>query len=174
MTDEEAVQLEPQAEESLEEGNTSPQIQLLTFTLGDEEYGVDIMRVKEIRAWSDTTRLPNAVKYMRGVINLRGLVVPIFDLRMRFGMEKTEAHKKNVVIIIRLPERVIGILVDTVSDILNLQENDISPAPAMETGIDSAFVNGIVSVQERMVVLLELEKMFDQSTLKSADQVVKS
>lgn len=147
-------------------------IQFLTFTLGEEEYGIDIMKVREIRGWSDTTRLPNSPKYMRGVINLRGVVIPIFDLRSRFSMGETEANEKNVVIVMMVGDRTIGILVDAVSDILNVTEEDIRPAPHMETGIDDDFVGGLISVQERMVVVLEVDHMFDKQLLDKAEKAI--
>ncbi len=153
-------------------GSTSSQSQLLTFTLGEEEYGVNIMCVKEIRAWNDTTRLPNAIRYMRGVINLRGLVVPIFDLRLRFGLEKTNATSKNAVIIVKLGNRTIGVLVDTVSDILNINEDEIRNAPTMDVGVDSEFVAGLVSREERMVVVLEIEKMFERSAHQKTEEII--
>jgi len=101
------------------------QLQFLTFTVNAEEYGVDIMTVREIKGWTEITHLPNSPEYMRGVMNLRGLIIPIFDLRARFKRELTEASVKHVVIILAVRERNIGILVDTVSDILTVNEGDI-------------------------------------------------
>ncbi len=135
-------------------------LQYLTFTVQDGEYGVDIMTVREIKGWTDTTRLPNSPTYMRGVINLRGLIIPIFDLRCRFSGELTDATPKHVVIILALHSRTIGILVDTVSDILNTNEGAIKPAPQSETQVNEKYVNGLISVEERMVVLLNVEHLF--------------
>lgn len=145
-------------------------LQFLTFTVGREEYGVDIMKVREIKAWSDVTRLPNAPDYMRGVMNLRGLIIPIFDLRCRFGMGRTDAHEKNVVIILAVGSRTIGILVDTVSDILSTQASEIKPAPKMET-VDDEFLNGLISINERMVALLDVDYLFDKDVIESASKV---
>jgi purine-binding chemotaxis protein CheW len=146
------------------------QLQFLTFTVGREEYGVDIMKVREIKAWSDVTRLPNAPEYMRGVMNLRGLIIPIFDLRSRFGMGKTDAHEKNVVIILAVGSRTIGILVDTVSDILSTHASEIKPAPKMET-VDDEFLNGLISINERMVALLDVDYLFDKDVIESANKI---
>lgn len=137
--------------------------QFLTFTIGEEEYGVDIMTVREIKGWTDTTRLPNTPDYMRGVMNLRGLILPIFDLRMRFHGRLTEATPKHVVIILALKERNIGILVDTVSDILDASSEQIKPAPGAESEARAAYIDGLISLDERMVVLLGVEKLFGGS-----------
>ena len=143
-------------------------IQFLTFTVGEGEYGVDIMTVREIKGWSETTRLPNMPGYMRGVINLRGIVVPIFDLRTRFGMGVTEANPKNVVIILAIGERTVGVLVDAVSDILTIESNQIKPPPTTETHVEEVFINGLISVDERMVVLLDVNHLFDKASLNEA------
>ncbi len=135
--------------------------QYLTFTVMDEEYGVDIMTVREIKGWTETTRLPNSPEFMRGVMNLRGIIIPIFDLRARFTKDLTQANEKNVIIILAVNERNVGILVDTVSDILTVNANDVKPAPELENKIDSDFINGLISINERMVVLLAVEKLFN-------------
>jgi len=145
--------------------------QFLTFTVGAEEYGVDIMTVREIKGWTETTRLPNTPDFMRGVINLRGLIIPIFDLRERFKLGLTEATPKHVVIILAVGERNIGILVDTVSDILDASSDQIKPAPAGEENIQDQCVSGLISHQERMVVLLNVEKLFIEENLQSVDQI---
>lgn len=142
--------------------------QLLTFTVDREEYGVDIMTVREIKGWTETTRLPNASEYMRGVMNLRGLIIPIFDLRMRFHRVLTEASAKHVIIILVVGERSIGILVDAVSDILDVCEDQIKPAPTSDGQQDTAFINGLISIEDRMVVLLEVEHLFDARQIDQA------
>ena len=154
------------------EGPSEDTVQFLTFSVENSEYGVDIMKVMEIRGWSDTTRIPNAPDYMRGVINLRGLVIPIFDLRTRFGQGVTEANEKNVVIVIAVGKRTIGILVDAVSDILTVGTSEVKDAPASnETDIDDDYINGLISVEEKMVVLLDVEHLFDKDTLAEAEKV---
>lgn len=150
-------------------------VQFLTFSVQGGEYGVDIMKVMEIRGWADTTRIPNSPEYMRGVINLRGLVIPIFDLRARFGLGLTEANEKNVVIVISVGKRTIGILADAVSDILNIKEGEIQAAPETETvDVDSKYVNGLISTQSKMVVVLDVDHLFDSEVLKKAVETPKT
>ena len=135
--------------------------QFVTFKVGHEEYGVDIMRVREIKGWTETTSLPNSPAYMRGVLNLRGTIVPIYDLRARFGLGETAATSVHVIVIVAVRERLIGILVDAVSDILTVAAAEIRPVPETERGRDQKFLSGLVSFERRMVALLELERMFD-------------
>lgn len=142
--------------------------QFLTFTVGGEEYGVDIMTVREIKGWTETTRLPNSQEFMRGVMNLRGLIIPIFDLRTRFHMGITEATAKHVVIILAIGERNIGILVDTVSDILDASSEQIKSAPEGDTQVDADYISGLISLEERMVVLLNVEHLFDTNNIEKA------
>lgn len=134
--------------------------QFLTFNVDNEEYGVNIMEVREIRAWGEATRLPNAPAYLRGVINLRGLIIPIFDLRARFSGKITDATAKHVVIIIAVQERIIGVLVDAVSDILDVEQDDIRPTPSVD-GEKDEFIKGLISLEQRMVVLLDIELLFN-------------
>lgn len=135
--------------------------QFLTFTIGEEEYGVDIMMVREVKGWTETTRLPGSPEYLRGVLNLRGIIIPIFDLRCRFGQGLTDAGSKNVIIIIAVGERTIGILVDTVSDILSVNSGDVKPAPESESEEDQRFISGLIAVEGRMVVLLDIQHLFE-------------
>jgi purine-binding chemotaxis protein CheW len=134
--------------------------QFMTFTLGAEEYGIDIMVVREIKGWTDTTTIPNAPPHVRGVINLRGVVVPIFDLRARFGMGRTEPTKMHVVIIVSTEARTVGLLVDTVSDIISVKQDEIRPVPEMGMPSDDNFLYGLVTSRERMVTLVSLQGLF--------------
>ncbi|MDR3423586.1 MAG: chemotaxis protein CheW [Alphaproteobacteria bacterium] len=142
--------------------------QFLTFTVDHEEYGVDIMTVREIKGWTETTRLPNAPEFMRGVMNLRGLIIPIFDMRTRLHLGMTEATAKHVVIILAVGERNIGILVDAVSDILDVSADQIKPAPTVDTQVDAGFISGLISLESRMVVLLAVEHLFDMQHIEKA------
>ncbi|WP_020593097.1 chemotaxis protein CheW [Kiloniella laminariae] len=142
------------------------QIQFITFTIGKQEYGVDIMSVREIKGWVETTLLPNTPEYMRGVLNLRGVIVPIFDLRCRFGQGQTDATKMHVIVIIAVKSRMVGILVDTVSDILTVPLNDIRAVPRMERLIDEEYLSGLVTINERMVALLNEERLFDTQLIE--------
>lgn len=152
-----------------EQGRSTRTVQLVSFTVGKEEYGVDIMAVREIRAWSETTPLPNTPDVVRGVINMRGAIVPIFDLRARFGMQRTEPTKYNVVIIVSVASRIVGILVDAVSDIITINEDEIRAMPSMEQVNGLGFMEGLITVGERMVGLIELERMFSDRMLEAAD-----
>jgi purine-binding chemotaxis protein CheW len=133
--------------------------QFISFTIGDEEYGVDIMAIREIKGWSATTALPNAPAYMRGVINLRGAIVPILDLRSRFGRGTTDATARHVIMVVAVGNRVAGLLVDAVADILAVSGDDIQPVPQLEHTA-SGFLTGLVTVDGRMVALLDLDHVF--------------
>ncbi|HTZ37215.1 MAG TPA: chemotaxis protein CheW [Stellaceae bacterium] len=135
--------------------------QYVTFTIGAEEYGVDIMAVREIKAWTATTALPNSPDYVRGVVNLRGHIIPIYDLRCRFDQGLTEPTPTHVILIVTIADRVVGILADTVSDILSIRTEDIRPVPMMDRNVDAEFLSGLVSVQDRMVALLTLDRLFN-------------
>lgn len=152
------------------ESNSAAQTisQFLTFTIENEEYGVDIMTVREIKGWSPTTRLPNSPECMRGVMNLRGLIIPIFDLRARFNRGVTDATDKHVVIILAVKTRNVGVLVDTVSDILDASYDQIKQAPATSEIIDADYINGLISLEGRMVVLLNVENLLEEIQIEQA------
>lgn len=135
--------------------------QFISFTIGDEEYGVDIMAIREIKGWTASTELPNTPEYMRGVINLRGAIVPIFDLRSRFSGGLTQASARHVIIVVSVHDRVIGILVDAVADIITVSAADIQPVPELDHHDHSGFLTGLVTVEGRMVALLDLHQLFD-------------
>ena len=135
--------------------------QFLTFTVQGEEYGVDIMTVREIKGWTEITRLPNSPECLRGVMNLRGLIIPIFDLRARFSGKMTEANASHVVIILAVGERNIGVLVDGVSDILTVAHSEVKPAPQIESDSADEYISGLISLDDRMVVLLTVDRIFD-------------
>jgi purine-binding chemotaxis protein CheW len=136
--------------------------EFITFTLGSEEYGVDIMKVREIKGWVETTTIPHAPDYVRGVINLRGIIVPIFDLRARFGMGITETTRMHVVIIVDINSRTVGLLVDTVSDIIAVEPEAIRPVPELGTSADQALISGLIALDERIVTLVSLDGLFQQ------------
>ncbi|PPQ26258.1 chemotaxis protein CheW [Rhodopila globiformis] len=136
--------------------------QFITFRIGDEEYGIDIMVVREIKGWAETTMIPNAPSHVRGVINLRGVVVPIFDLRARFGMGLTETTRMHVVIIVATGKRIVGLLVDAVSDIISVSPSAIRPVPEMGLPANDHFLEGLVALDDRMVTLVALSGLFGQ------------
>lgn len=142
--------------------------QFLAFAVNGSEYGVPIMMVREINGWTPATRLPNQPGFMRGVINLRGLIVPIFDLHARFTGQLTAAEKNHVVIVLAVGERNLGILVDAVSDILTVPMRDIRPAPSEATEPGHDYVSGLLMVEERIVALLDITHLFDLSLIDAA------
>ncbi|MCB2010556.1 MAG: purine-binding chemotaxis protein CheW [Geminicoccaceae bacterium] len=145
-----------------------PDRQFISFRVAGQEYGVDIMSVREIKGWSETTMLPHSPHYMRGVLNLRGAIVPVFDLRARFGGGGTETSKTHVVIIVAVEGRTIGMLVDAVSDILTACGDDIRPVPDTGDGAEHDFIKGLFSVGERMVALLDVARLFDIECVDAA------
>ncbi len=139
-------------------------MQFITFTVHDQEYAIEITTIREIKGWSSATPLPNTPAYMRGVINLRGAVVPILDLRCRFGLGLTHASKNNVVMIVRVADRVMGILADAVSDIINVSSDEIRPIPSIDLNdTNDTVLQGIVNTENRMVAILSLDRVFDHT-----------
>ncbi|BFO57631.1 MULTISPECIES: chemotaxis protein CheW [Comamonadaceae] len=131
----------------------------LTFRLDQEEYGIDILKVQEIRGYEPPTRIANAPEFIKGVTNLRGTIVPIVDMRLKFDCSKAEYNSFTVVIILNLRNRVVGIVVDSVSDVMELTSDQIRLAPEIESSIDSNCIVGLGSVGERMLILLDIEKL---------------
>ena len=136
--------------------NAQNSLQLIAFSIGEQTYGVEITTVREIRAWNGATPLPNTREYVRGVINLRGTIVPIFDLRARFGDGQTSATKNHVVVVMSVGEKWVGILVDAVSDILTVSKDEIHRVPEGNS-VDTELLNGIVTHDSRMVGLIDLQ-----------------
>jgi purine-binding chemotaxis protein CheW len=135
--------------------------QYITFTVGKEEYGVGILAVREIRGWTPENRLPNLPSHVRGVINLRGTIIPILDLRARFGGGVTEATKSHVVIVVQVGDVPRGLLIDAISDILTIARSQIKAMPTMDVGADGAdFLVGLFTVDQRMVTLLDVNRLF--------------
>ena len=137
----------------------------LTFRLGAEEYGIDILKVQEIRSYEPPTRIANAPAFMKGVVNLRGVIVPIIDLRLKLGCDSAEYNTFTVVIVLSLRGRVVGAVVDSVSDVLELGGDAIKPAPAMNSAIDMSFITGIADVAERMLILMDIEALMSSAEM---------
>jgi purine-binding chemotaxis protein CheW len=135
--------------------------EFLTFRLGAEEYGIDILKVQEIRSYEQPTRIANAPSFIKGVVNLRGVIVPIVDLRLKLGCENAEYSALTVVIVLNVKGRVVGAVVDSVSDVLELGKEQIKPAPEMASAVDGGYITGIGSVKqgevERMLILMDIE-----------------
>ncbi|MGH8219838.1 MAG: chemotaxis protein CheW [Steroidobacteraceae bacterium] len=142
---------------------TSAAQQVLTFILGNETYGVDILRVQEIRGWSAVTKIPQSPPHVLGVLNLRGSIVPIVDLRMRLALERAEYTSVTVIIVLSVvsgsARRDFGVVVDGVSDVVDVKEADVRPAPQLGAMATTDFIRGLVSVAERMVVLLDIDRL---------------
>ena len=133
--------------------------EFLTFRLGAEEYGIDILKVQEIRSYEQPTRIANAPQFVKGVVNLRGVIVPIVDLRMKLGCDSAEYNGFTVVIVLNVKGRVVGAVVDSVSDVLELKADSIKPAPEMTTAIDEGYITGIGSINDRMLILMDIESL---------------
>ncbi len=133
--------------------------QLVVFRLGSEEYGVDILQVQEIKRMLDITRVPQAPDFIEGVINLRGQIIPVLDLRRRFAFPAAERTADTRIIVVNIGELIIGLIVDTVLEVISLSKEAISPAPALVTGIDNDFLSGIGDLGERLLIILNLEKI---------------
>lgn len=149
-----------------------PSQEFLTFVLGEEEYGVDILKVQEIRGYDTVTRIPDAPDFIKGVINLRGTIVPVVDLRVKFSLGKAEFNQFTVMIILNLGERVVGMVVDGVSDVLELSHDQRRPAPDIGGGLKSEYLMGIGTIEERMLILVDIEKLMSSSEMELIDQAV--
>ncbi|MBS7781045.1 chemotaxis protein CheW [Acidovorax sp. CCYZU-2555] len=137
----------------------------LTFRLDQEEYGIDILKVQEIRGYEPPTRIANAPSFIKGVVNLRGTIVPIVDMRLKFNCSQAEYNSFTVVIILNMHQRVVGIVVDSVSDVMELTADAIRSAPDIDSAIDSGSITGLGSVGERMLILLDIEKLMSSDDM---------
>jgi Chemotaxis signal transduction protein len=152
-----------------ENGGASATRQFISFTIGDEEYGVDIIAIREIKGWSAVTALPDTPDYMRGVIDLRGAIIPILDLRARFGGGHTQVNSRHVIIVVAVGGLDVGILVDAVADIITVNAGDIQPIPELEHAHRAEVLSGIVTVEGRMVALLDLSRLIHAHSLTATD-----
>lgn len=142
-------------------------VELLTFRIADQEYSLDIMSVREIRGWTRTTPLPHAPRFMKGVINLRGTVLPVMDLAQRLGLEPREQNERNVIIVVNHDDTTTGLLVDAVSDIIALTADDLQPPPEMNTNTAPGVVSALTLIDERMIRVLDLA-----ATVQLSEQAV--
>ena len=171
-----------EAEQSVEEltahiGLSSDDDQYLTFILAGEAYGVDILRVQEIKGWDKVTHIPNTPDFMKGVINLRGAIVPIIDLRQRFDMERLEYGPTTVVVVLRVSsddrERIMGVVVDAVSDVYNIPEDDFRPAPKNGSTVVMESVRSLATVNEKMVIILDIDHLLNSGELSAMDSITR-
>ena len=144
--------------------------EFLTFRLGAEEYGIDILRVQEIRSYEPPTRIANVPGFVKGVVNLRGVIVPIVDLRMKFGCPSHEYNSLTVVVVLNIRGRVVGVVVDSVSDVLELTRQHVKPAPEMSGSVDTRHITGIANVGERMLILMDIEALMASPEMGLSDQ----
>jgi purine-binding chemotaxis protein CheW len=140
--------------------------ELLTFTLGREEYGIDILKVQEIRGYDAVTTIANAPAFIKGVINLRGIIVPIVDMRIKFKLGSVTYDETTVVIILNIGKRVIGMVVDGVSDVTTLKPEEVKPAPEFGSSLDTQYLLGLGTVEERMIILVDIERLMSSRDME--------
>jgi purine-binding chemotaxis protein CheW len=158
-----------QEAESGTDGSSSAR-EFLTFTLGAEEYAIDILKVQEIRCWEGVTSIANTPEFIKGVINLRGNIVPIVDLRLKFALASEPVYTETtIVIILLIAGRMVGAVVDTVSDVISLTEKEIKAAPSFNSTIDTDFIFGLGTQDHRMLVLVDIEKLMTSSEMALMD-----
>lgn len=153
-----------------EHGSEISNNEFLTFTLGSEEYGLDILKVQEIRGYDAVTSIANTPEFIKGVVNLRGTIVPIVDLRIKFKLTKVEYDQFTVVIILNFGHRVVGIVVDSVSDVLTLSHEQIRAAPELSAALDTRYILGLGTVDERMLILVDIEKLMSSGEMALMDE----
>jgi purine-binding chemotaxis protein CheW len=142
--------------------------QYLSFTLAEQEYGIEILGVQEIRGYSAITPIPNTPPHIKGVINLRGAVVPVVDLRLKFSMPPVEYSKFTVIILVAVTGKTVGLVVDAVSDVLNVAESDIQPPPDLGATVDARFLRGMATLGDRLVAVLELDRLLGDDLAAAA------
>ncbi len=153
------------------EAATDEVLQLVSFTLGDEEFGVDSLKVQEINRMVTVTSVPNAPAFVDGVINLRGKVIPIIDLRARFGMARKEHDKNTRIIVVELDGKVIGFVVDAVSEVLRIPRSVTEPPPSVVSGVNTDYIIAVGKLEDRLLILLDLEKVFSTEERTSLKDV---
>ncbi len=149
-------------------GLTTDGSQFLTFQLGEELYGVDILRVQEIKGYTAVTRIPNTPPHIKGVLNLRGTIVPIVELRTKFGMPTIDYTMFTVIVVVVVRDKVMGLVVDAVSDVLNIDRKDIQPAPQFGARVDVSFLNGIGKSGDKLVALLDMDRLLCEGEVPEA------
>lgn len=146
-------------------------IQLVTFSIGEEEFGVDILKVQEIIRTMEITKVPRAPEFVEGVINLRGKVIPIVDLRKRFGLEARDHDKHTRIIVIEINQMIVGFVVDSVSEVLRIPSNTVEPPPPVVSGLESEYISGVGKLQDRLLILLDLNRLLSGEEKIALSQV---
>ena len=166
-----STSLEPVSDD-IETSDDIHQNQYLTFLLGDEEYGVDILRVQEIRGWDSVTTIPNAPAFIKGVINLRGIIVSILDLRERFGIDSVEYNELTVVVVLRVKgdgkDRIMGVVVDAVSEVYHIAENELKDPPGLGYAINMDYMKGMATVDDKMISILDIDQLMSLKDIDDA------
>lgn len=166
---------EPVIETSMQkaESDASTEVrQFLAFTLGEEEYGLDLLQVQELREYEKVTQIANAPAFLKGVVNLRGIIVPIMDMRIKLGFDNVIYNELTVVIILNIRGRTVCMVVDSVSDVINLSPQDLKPAPEMGTVVGADYLIGLGTVDERMIILVDIDRMLSSNEIGLLEQVV--
>ena len=140
-------------------------LEFLSFTLGQEDYGIDIQKVQELRGYDTVTRIANAPEHIKGVVNLRGIIVPIIDMRIKFNLGTPSYDQFTVVIILNISNRVMGMVVDSVSDVITLKPEQIKPAPSMGSVLDTEYLMGLGTLDERMLILIDLDRLMSSDEM---------
>lgn len=159
---------EPERALSGRNGGPVPR-EFLTFRLGAEEYGIDILKVQEIRGYEAVTTIANAPAFIKGVVNLRGVIVPIVDLRIKFQLGQPSYNEFTVVIILNVADRVVGIVVDSVSDVITLPQESIRPAPEFSAALNTGYILGLGTLDQRMLILVDIEKLMTSEEMALHD-----
>ncbi len=146
-------------------------LQLVTFSIGEEEFGVDILKVQEIIRTMEITKVPRAQDFVEGVINLRGKVIPIIDLRRRFGLDSKAHDKHTRIIVIEINNMIVGFVVDSVSEVLRIPASTVEPPPPVVAGLESEYISGVGKLHDRLLILLDLDKLLSSDDLKSLGQL---
>lgn len=146
-------------------------IQLVTFSIGDEEFGVDILKVQEIIRTMEITKVPKAPPFVEGVINLRGNVIPIIDLRKRFGLDTREHDKHTRIIVIEIHNMIVGFVVDAVSEVLRIPANTVEPPPPVVSGLESEYISGVGKLEDRLLILLDLDRLLSGEEKNTLAQI---
>jgi len=162
-----SAEVAPAAAPAPSERDSAVATEFISFAIGDEQYGVDIMAVREIKGWSSVTQLPNQPDYMRGVLNLRGVMVPIVDLRCRFGQGLTDATPMHVVIVVQIGIKTVGLLADRVLDIVAVDAAQIQPVPQVSRSMRADFLSGLVTIDSTMIALIDLDHLLKEREVES-------
>ncbi|MGD8778861.1 MAG: chemotaxis protein CheW [Ignavibacteria bacterium] len=157
--------------EELKEKNESNEIlQLVSFKIGDEEFGVDILKVQEIIRMIQITKVPNAPVFVEGVVNLRGRIIPVIDLRRRIGMEKRDYDKETRIVVVEISDNTVGFIVDEVSEVLRIPRSITEPPPEMVSGLDSDYITAVGKLEDRLLILLDLERILSSEEQQQLNQ----